>query len=294
VISKGRWESRTTSRALDRLGVKHRIVVEKSEYGNYLRYFDKEDILVLPQKYKDEYVTYDDLGDTKAKGSGGARNFCWEHSISEGSTYHWILDDNLEEFYRLNRNMILPVRTGAIFRASEDFVERYENVYVAGMNYNSFCKATDKVPPYLKNTKVYSCLLIRNDIPYKWQGRYNEDVDLCLRILKDGYCTIQFNAFLCGKVTTQRMKGGNTDELYIEGTRAKSQMLADQHPDIAEVVWKFGRWHHNVDYSSFKKTPLIRKKGMIIPDGINNYGMIIKDFAEKKDTSKFDKFKVKK
>jgi hypothetical protein len=36
---------------------------------------------------------------------------------------------------------------------------------------------------------------------------------LSLRALKDGLCTILFNAFLAGKVTTLRMKGGNTDEL---------------------------------------------------------------------------------
>ncbi len=90
---------------------------------------------------------------------------------------------------------------------------RYDNVAIAGPNYYSFCKANDGVPPFIKNTRIYSCLLIRNDIPYKWRGRYNEDTDICLRALKDGWATIQFNAFLQGKVTTQRMKGGNHQQL---------------------------------------------------------------------------------
>ena len=149
-----------------------------------------------------------------------------------------------------------------------------ENVAIAGPNYYSFCKTTDAVPPFVLNTRIYSCLFIRNDIPYRWRGRYNEDTDLCLRVLKDGLGTIQFNAFLQGKVTTQRMKGGNTEQFYKkEGTYLKSKMLEDMHPDVAKVVKKFNRYHHQVNYKPFKKNKLIRKKGLNIPDKINNYNM---------------------
>ena len=52
--------------------------------------------------------------------------------------------------------------------------------------------------------------------------------------------------------TTQKIKGGNTDEFYeTEGTLPKSKMLEEMHPDVAKVVWKFNRWHHQVDYSGF-------------------------------------------
>lgn len=49
--------------------------------------------------------------------------------------------------------------------------------------------------------------------------RPNEDTDLSFRALKDGYCTILFNAFLCDKAQTMTMKGGNTDELYKDDGR---------------------------------------------------------------------------
>ena len=278
IVSKGRWETRLTSKALERMNVPYRIIVEKNEFEQYASVIDQSKILVLPQKYLDEYDTCDDLGFTRGKGPGAARNFAWEHSISEGYDRHWVLDDNLDDFHRLNRNLKVPVRTGATFKAAEDFVDRYENVYIAGFNYYSFCKSTDHVLPFILNTRIYSCLLIQNNIPYRWRGRYNEDTDLSLRVLKDGFCTIQFNAFLCGKVTTQRMSGGNTDEFYKhEGTLNKSQMLADLHPDVAKVVWKFNRWHHHVDYSSFKKNKIIKKEGLIIPNQINNYGMKLID-----------------
>jgi hypothetical protein len=184
------------------------------------------------------------------------------------------MDDNIDAFHYLNRNEKFEVRTGSTLKAAEDFVCRYANVPVSGLNYYSFCKKTDKVAPYILNTRIYSCLLIDNHSGYRWRGRYNEDTDLSLRVLKDGLCTIQFNAFLCGKITTQRMRGGNSAEFYDdEGTYPKSKMLADMHPDVAEVVFKFGRWHHYVDYTPFKKNRLIKVVNTEKMPKVNNYGL---------------------
>lgn len=266
IISKGRWESRLTSRVLDRMNVPYHIVIEPQEFDNYAQYIDPNKIFVLPFSNLDQ-------------GSIPARNWVWEHAISIGAARHWILDDNIEAFNRLNRNQKPIVETGAIFKAAEDFVDRYENVAIAGFNYYSFCKTTENVPPYYLNTRIYSCILIKNDIPYRWRGRYNEDTDLSLRVLKDGWCTVLFNAFLCGKVTTMRMKGGNTDHVYTDGdNRLKfAQSLAEQHPDVVKVTWKFNRWHHQVDYKPFKKNKLIKKSGLNIPNKINDYGMVLKE-----------------
>jgi len=278
IVSKGRWQSRLTSKALEYMHVPYHIVVEELEYGNYASVIDPQKILILPQEYLDKYDTCDNLGNSKGKGPGAARNFCWEHSIKQGAKWHWVMDDNLDAFHRLNRNIKAEVLDGTIFKCAEDFINRYENIAIAGLNYYSFCKASDDMPPYVLNTRIYSCLLIRNDIPYRWRARYNEDTDLCLRVLKDGWCTLQFNAFLCGKVTTQRMSGGNMREFYEkEGTLNKSKMLEELHPDVAKVVWKFNRWHHSVNYKPFKKNKLIKKEGLQIPDTINNYGMKLVD-----------------
>ena len=273
IVSKGRWDTRLTSKALEKMKVPYYIIVEQHEYENYAAMIDPLKVLVLPIHYLDEYDTCDDLGESKGKGPGAARNYAWDHSISIGAKWHWVMDDNIASFNRLNRNLMVKVESGAIFAASEDFVDRYENIGIAGFNYDFFAKAKEKLPPYVLNTRIYSCLLIKNDIPYRWRGRYNEDTDLSLRALKDGYCTIQFNAFLQEKATTQTMVGGNTDEFYaVEGTLPKSKMIEKLHPDVAKVVWKFNRWHHHVDYRHFKKNRLI-KKPIVIPEGNNEYGM---------------------
>lgn len=273
IVSKGRWLNGLTTKALNKMGVPHFIVVEAEEYENYKQTTDAT-LLILPQKYLDDYDTCDDLGETRSKGPGAARNYCIDHSQAIGSRRHWVMDDNLDAFHYLNKNEKYEVECGNTLAAAEDFVDRYSNVPVSGFNYYSFCKKTDAVPPYVLNTRIYSCLLIDNKSGYRWRGRYNEDTDLSLRVLKDGLCTIQFNAFLCGKVTTQRMKGGNTKEFYAnEGTLPKSEMLAELHPDVAKVVWKFNRWHHHVNYKPFKNNKLIKKQNINITTPIDNYGM---------------------
>lgn len=273
IVSKGRWSSRLTSKALDVMGVDYFMVIEEQEYSNYARFIDSKKLLILPKSYIDNYETMDSL-ENVSKGPGPARNFAWDHAKALGHKRHWVMDDNIDAFHRLNRNIKAECDSPSIFRAAEDFVDRYENVPLAGFNYYSFCKATDKLPAFILNTRIYSCLLIDNNLDMKWRGRYNEDTDLSLRVLKAGMCTIQFNAFLCGKVTTQRMSGGNTEEFYKhEGTLAKSQMIADLHPDVAKVVWKFNRWHHKVNYKPFKQNKLI-KKPLDFGEGNNEYGMV--------------------
>lgn len=287
IISKGRSESMLTSRSLARMKVPHYIAIEPQDEDLYEAALDKFNIRL--------YVTlliapFSNHGD----GPGRARNWCWDHSITIGAEKHWVLDDNIADFYRLHKNKRVRVESGAIFRAAEDFVNRYENVPIAGFQYRFFIAPNSKYPPYVKNTRIYSTLLIDNTCKHRWRGRYNEDTDICLQVLKDGDCTIQFNSFLQGKAATQTVKGGNTEEFYhkegveegkwienvnSEGTRNKSQMLVDLHPDVATMVWRYKRWHHYVDYSSFKKNELRLKPDVKMPEGNNNYGMrFVTDF----------------
>lgn len=266
IISKGRWESRRTSKALEKMGVPYHIVVEPQEYDNYAAMIDPAKIYTLP---------FSNLG----QGSIPARNWVWEHSVSIGAEKHWIMDDNIQSFYRSNLNKRHYVASGTILKCSEDFTDRYTNVALSGLNYVMFVKDdSERIPAFYLNTRIYSCILIRNDIPYRWRGRYNEDTDLSLRALKDGWCTILFNAFLAQKNGTMTLKGGNTEELYKDDGRLKmAQSLQQQHPDVTTITWKFNRHQHQVDYSPFKKNKLVKKEGLIIPQGVNNYGMSLQE-----------------
>jgi len=95
-------------------------------------------------------------------------------------------------------------------------------------------------------------------------------------MLKAGWCTVQFNAFLQYKMPTQTVRGGNLDDFYAkEGTLPKSRMLVQEHPDVATLVWKFGRYHHHVDYRRFRILRLIPKADAPRLTGVNDYGMAL-------------------
>lgn len=288
IVSKGRSEYMQTSRSLARMKIPHYIAVEPQDlelYDEALDNFDIRDYVRLLE------LPFSNHGD----GPGRARNWIWDHSITLNTDRHWVMDDNISDFYRLHENQRIRVESGALFRSCEDFVDRYENVPVAGLQYRFFVSPNDKRPAFVKNTRIYSCLLIENICKHRWRGRYNEDTDLSLQVLKDGDCTVQFNHLLQGKAATQTMRGGNTEEFYhaegdldaenwrdgqlnAEGTIKKSKMLVDMHPDVCRMVWRYGRWHHHCNYDGFKRNKLkIKPEYANMSNSINNYGLRLRN-----------------
>jgi hypothetical protein len=272
-----RFDSRLTIKSLQRMGIENWFaVVEPQEYEPYAAVIPSENIMVLDLEYKARYETLDEHGQSKSVGPGAARNFAWDRSIELGYPFHWVMDDNILYFARMNGNLRHEVLSGAFFRWMEDFVLRYENVGMAGPNYEMFVPRKYKHPPMILNTRIYSCNLIRNDIPYRWRGRYNEDTILSLDMLKDGLCTVQFNAFQQKKLATQTVKGGNDKVFYsLEGTLPKSRMLVDTYPEYSRLVTKFGRDHHQVDYGHFRANKLIRKSDYVPPEEAEEYGLTL-------------------
>lgn len=266
IISKGRWESRLTAKALDKIKVPYHIVIEPQEYDSYASVINKKKIKILP---------FSNLG----QGSIPARNWVWEDSIKRGFKRHWILDDNIRAFYRMNNNQLYKCMDGTLFFIIEQFINRFKNCGIAGMHYRYFFPKRTGKPPFYLNTRIYSNLLIDNYLPFRWRGKYNEDTDLSLRVLKNKKCTFLFNIFVCDKITTLVMKGGNTQELYGNtNNRAEfANSLVEQHPDLVKKVWRYNRWHHQVDYSGFKNLYPIYKKNIKLKNESNEYGMKLRE-----------------
>lgn len=292
IISKGRWDSRQTARTLEEMKCEYRIVVEDSEYDNYAAVIDSKKILVLPSDFRQDkkYAIPDYAG--RVGGGIPVRNWVWEHSIQEGHKRHWIIDDNIRHFFRSLKNTRLRVYSSAPLRVCEDFTDRFTNIKISGLNYNFFVPANLDRPAYSLNTRIYSCILLDNSVTHRWRGKYNEDTDLSLRILKDGDCSLLLNAFNCGKAATHTMKGGNTGEVYkvggddFDNRREFAESLYTQHPDVVEITQKWGRWHHQVNYDKFATNVPILKPGLNIDNNINEYGLklvrIDEDFHPKK------------
>lgn len=272
VISKGRSERCLTAKFLVEDEVPFRLVVEPQEAELYAKHFGEDRLLVTP---------FSNLG----LGGIPARNFVWQHAKGEGYARHWILDDNIQYVLRRYKTLRIRMPSGVAFKAIEDFTDRYENVAISGMNYYMFAPDGKPLKPFVRNAHVYSNFLIRNDLPFEWRGRYNEDTDLCLQVLSAGWCTLQVSAFLVLKTPTMTMKGGNSDELYKgDGRLQMARSLERMWPGVVETKRRFQRPQHVVK-DSWRKfdTPLILKDGVNLTKmGTNNYGMELRQVKEVK------------
>ena len=251
IVSKGRWEKPLTANMFKKNDIDFQILVEPQEYENYCEALGEEYVTKLP---------FSNLG----IGSYPARNYAWEDSIKKGYKRHWVFDDNIRAFRRLQKGNRIICSGNKAIKALEEFTDRYENIGITGFNYSTFVTSSTSKPFYI-NTHAYSAMLMKNNMPYRWRLKYNEDVDLCLQVLHNGLCTILFNAFVVDKTsTTAKMKGGNQDELYkgnaFEKKVLKARSLEEIWPQYAETKMVWNRPHHFVSWRKHFKHGLVRRK----------------------------------
>ncbi len=263
IPSKGRHHTCQTASALQKDGIPYHLVIEPQEADAYASRFGRDRLLILP---------FRDAGSVIP-----ARNWIKDHAMKAGHERHWQLDDNIQRFFRRWKAERIPCRAGLVLRAVEDFADRYENVAIAGLNYDMFMPEGQSFPPFNVNVHVYSCSLILNSLTYQWRGRYNEDTDYCLQVLSGGWCTVLFNAFLAKKIWTMTVKGGNTDALYQgDGRLRMARSLEQAWPGVVTITRKYQRpQHHIKGHWRFFDTPLKLKPGMdlnALPK-VDEYGM---------------------
>lgn len=245
IPSKGRANHQLTANCLMNDSVPFHVVVEAQDAERYAEVVGEDRVLVLP---------FANLG----QGSIPARNWIKEHAVASGAERHWQIDDNIKHFRRTYRGKRPSCRAGFALRVCEDFTDRYQRVALSGPAY-SFFVTQETRQPFAVNVHVYSCTLVSNEIPHLWRGRYNEDTDLCLQVLADGWFTIQLNAVTQYKMPTMTTPGGNTEELYAgDGRLRMARALERRWPGVVRVDRRFQRPQHVVDWRRFKR-PLERR-----------------------------------
>lgn len=244
IISKGRFNNPLTAKSFESAGINYLIAVEPQEANQYIKSLSENRVLILPFK---------NLG----LGSFPARNFCWEHAKNNGYKYHWLFDDNIRgiaKWINGKRQDISDINSA--LRYVENYTN-HNNIDINGFEYRYFV-AKPPTRPFKLNRHVYSALLIKNDLPYRWRLKYNEDIDLCLQVLHNGGTTASCVYYMTNKTSTvAKMKGGNQSELY-KGNNPKknllkAKMIESVWPQYAKTVIRFGRHHHLVDWKIFNK-----------------------------------------
>jgi len=244
IISKGRSDIALTAKNFEKANVDYLIAVEPQEYDLYCKSLGVKRVLKLP---------FSNLG----LGSYPARNFCWEHAKLNGYKYHWLFDDNIKGFVKWingKRKKWDEISTGLLYIEQN---AKKTNVDISGFEEPNFVVKVPKVP-FKYNCHVYSAMLIKNDLPYRWRLKYNEDIDLCLQVLHNGGTTSSCIYYMADKVSTaQKMKGGNQTDLYKgndpKKNLLKAKMLEAVWPQYTKTVIRFGRHHHLINWKVFKK-----------------------------------------
>ena len=244
IISKGRHDITLTADNFEKAGVDYLIAVEPQEAELYAKKLGWHRILKLP---------FSNLG----VGSFPARNYCWEDAKRKGYNYHWLFDDNILFWMKWIDG---KRRKFADINEALRYVEVYTNnkkIDISGFEEPNFVVSVPK-KPFKNKCHVYSAMLIRCNLPYRWRLKYNEDVDLCLQILHSGGTTASCIYYMANKVSTaDKMKGGNQDELYKGNDPRKkllkAKMLEAVWPQYAKTVIRFNRIHHFVDWKIFQK-----------------------------------------
>lgn len=244
IISKGRAYNPLTAKLLENSSIDYLIAVEPQEKDEYVKVLGEHRVLVLP---------FSNLG----LGSYPARNFCWEHAKSNGYKYHWLFDDNIQcwkKWINGKRKSIEDLKPAFLYVENYAKKTHYD---ILGFEEPNFVVKPPK-KPFKHNCHVYSAMLIKNELPYRWRLKYNEDVDLCLQVLHNKGTTASCIYYMADKVSTSaKMKGGNQTELY-QGNKAeknllKAKMLEAVWPQYAKTVIRFNRHHHLVDWKVFKR-----------------------------------------
>lgn len=269
IPSKGRAGQMFTARMFDRDGVPYRVVVEPSQVEAYRAYRDR--LLVLPED------------------GGGlvySRNWIKDHSREAGEERHWQFDDDIQYISHLYRGFRIRCDAGVALAACEDFVDRYENVALASLNSEFFIVsmhgvAAQRWPPFYLNGRCYTVFLILNSTANRFRYRYNEDTDMSLQILADGWCTVLFNAFLIKTMETMSAGGGQTPIYVNDGRLRMSRQLERVWPGVVKTKRRFGRPQHQVA-AHWKKfdTPLRLKPGVDLSKiQPNDYGLRLREVA---------------
>jgi len=169
-----------------------------------------------------------------------------------------LFDDNIRGICKWEKGKKKDIND---YKISLNFVEKYadkKQINICGFEYRYFSTKPPK-KAFKHNCHVYSAMLIKNNMSYRWRLKYNEDVDLCLQILTNGGTTASCIYYLTNKTSTvSKQKGGNQDELYKgndpKKKLLKAKMLEKVWPQYVKTVIRFNRYHHFVDWKQFKKT----------------------------------------
>lgn len=249
---------------LEKVGIPYTVVVEEDQENDYREWLKTKNgfgnVMIMSKEWKQEQNERGNFG------SIPVRNFIHKFNVlgkkhknkCGRKNKYWLLDDNIDGYKWVDLYTKVNCNSALCFRMIEDWSDQIKNMYLSGHQYSSFVPEIDMKQKVLYGTRVFSSMLISCDLPPLneeddiWRGKYNEDVDLSVRLLSQGFPTANFCNITSCKSSTGSCKGGNTDGIYKEdagdkrGGKVKTDEIVKRWPEYVKEVYRFGRPHHDI------------------------------------------------
>lgn len=246
IPSKGRPKGKLIQE-LDAFGCDWKVFVEEQDADDYIAELASfEHVEVLPKS--NQGISY-------------VRNFIKDYATEREIEWYWMMDDDIEHFYRIENKRAVRADLSVITQAEDYFKDR-NDVAQASLDYQQIAWSSDK--PFKLNGYNDVCVCINTKrtkgIKYRPEAGYNgftkEDRDFTLQLLANGWNTLRVEkyAFSCPKNGTN--KGGLWD-LYQDRTNEEmcsKQMVKLWGPEICKFhVKPDGRPDVKINWGFFKR-----------------------------------------
>jgi len=232
IPSRGRENTCLTANLLLIENIDFLIVVEPQDLEKYSATFGNSKLLVMQEN--NQGIAY-------------VRNFIKDYAKEKGYLYHWQIDDNIKNFRIRTNGKNEKTTAQYCLTQAEVFVDLYKNIGGVGLTHTAF--AFSHKNPIEVNKQIYSCVLIKSDLPISYRKETVDDTDFSLQILtldNNYWCTLLLCRLLIEKAATLSMKGGNTEIEYkkeqgLSGRELRTRGLIKQWPGIFKYTYQYGR-----------------------------------------------------
>lgn len=264
ILTNGRPDNVKTYTTLKKYGYTGKVyfIVDNEDLtaSKYIQNFGVDNVIVFDKKAiadkTDEANNFDNR-----KVIIHARNSCFEIAKILGITYFMQLDDDYTAFeFRIDTNStencgdVKPIKS--LDRTLDLLLNYYKTIpalsiafaqggdFIGGINNGKGAYRFNK-------RKCMNTFLCSTDRPFQFVGSINEDVNTYTILGSRGelFLTIPFVSIV--QTTTQKNKGGMSDEYALSGTYVKSFHSILMHPSsikIAMMNAKHTRLHHSIKW----------------------------------------------
>lgn len=215
------------------------VVVEPQDYDDY-KYLGKN-LILLPEDNK---------------GLVFSRNFILEKSKELNFNWFWMIDDDVNKFYKTVNKRNISITPKEAFELSEKIILKSDNIAQAAMEYQQFSWSQSKTFNYNSYCDVVVFINTEKtkNIKYRVNVTLKEDRDFTLQCLSRGYRTMRTThvAFSCPKNGSNE---GGLYDVYKSGVERNSvnEMCKIWGKDICQpVTKKDGRYDVKINWKYFK------------------------------------------